>query len=156
MLSTSYSSPHGYCVIATPPCQLLIHGPAGCGKTTLMRAAEACLPEGTIVYLATTGVAASLLPAGARTIHSGGRITVRMEKKDSPALGDKGANLDGPALAQLQTTFAPHVHYVTFDECSMLTADLYYTMHTRLQQVSNSGRIARILLGDFHQVRHDA
>ena len=112
-----------------------------------MRAAEACLPEGTIVYLATTGVAASLLPAGARTIHSGGRITVRMEKKDSPALGDKGANLDGPA---------PHVHFVTFDECSMLTADLYYTMHTRLQQVSNSGRIARILLGDFHQVRHDA
>lgn len=136
------------------PPVMLVHGPAGTGKSHVLGRLQHYMPadETLLVYTATTGVAATQLPSGTRTVH--GCMKLDVNGRGSVA----EVNLTHTKKAALLKNVPSTCRILVIDEVSMMTSDMLVAIDTSLRAIRPShsrvpfGGIAIVLLGDFHQL----
>ena len=126
---------------------LMVHGPAGTGKSHILSTLQRFIGAGSqVVYTATTGVAATLLPQGARTLHSALKIQVGSGSRPGIA----------PNSVSLLKNIPPSCRVLVIDEVSMLTSQTLLSVNQSLQNLRGNrlrfGGIVVVLLGDYHQL----
>ena len=138
----------------SPPL-LVVHGGAGAGKSTVIRAIyDWCefylrapgdkVDQPHIIRCAPTGAAAALI--NGITLHSAFHLS----------FGHKYHSLSDQNRDKLRDKFKI-LKIIIIDEFSMISADLFYNLHLRLQEIKQNedifGGIPILLFGDLLQLR---
>lgn len=132
--------------------KLLICGPAGTGKSHLIRALVSRIGEKKIVNTAFTGVVASSLPTG-RTVNSAFAIPVRGGRRATPHRNGRTPSISssGKALHSLGDA-----HIIVIDEISLISASMLLAIDVKLRSWFDKdvafGGLAIVALGDFFQI----
>jgi len=141
---------HGLRKAVVPVPRILVHGPAGTGKTyTVCKLMVAAMYFGfKVLPVALQGSAASNIPGGL-TIHHLTKVGV-----DDDGVGDCGV----PVLVDKEMRdLLDGVAVIVIDEISMVPARLLYRLHERLCHVMRSkspfGGLAVVALGDMYQIK---
>ncbi|XP_065082636.1 uncharacterized protein LOC135705014 [Ochlerotatus camptorhynchus] len=136
------------------PLQLFFTGPAGCGKTftlhilmeTYNRFSQAHNAQNN-AYVACASTGKAAVAIGGTTVHSAFHIT--MDRRHHGKLGFE--------LLQLYRHSFANIRLIIVDEISMIGANIFNTIHTRLQSITSNydvpfGGKDMILCGDFRQL----
>jgi hypothetical protein len=133
------------------PLMIQVVGAGGTGKTTLLGVMRRHLPDGFMTVAAFTGVAATLVGFGARTLNSLMRFGV--PKGTSRAFLNKP--ISTKQRAALQAIFSKS-HLLVVDEVSMLSPDMLSAIDKRLRAALDRDRpfggVGILLCGDYLQI----
>ncbi|MFY7871366.1 MAG: AAA family ATPase, partial [Limnohabitans sp.] len=133
------------------PLMIQVVGAGGTGKTTLLGLMRRHLPDGFMTVAAFTGVAATLVGFGARTLNSLMRFGV--PKGKSRAFLNKP--ISAKQRAALQAIFSKS-HLLVVDEVSMLSPDMLSAIDKRLRAALDRDRpfggVGILLCGDYLQI----
>jgi len=127
------------------PVRMQVPGVAGTGKTFLIKTIVKCLPAGSVVVMAPTGVVATSIDG--RTLHSGLTLPVPLPK-DLP-------QVSAQRLSRLQPEWTD-VMLVIVDEISMVSQRMLNCIDCRLRQLKGNssvfGGLSVVICGDFGQL----
>ena len=134
--------------------QSLLLGPAGTGKTEMLRVLEEVMLRenlGTVVFMAWTGVAASLLPHGMTTSKLLGVDAAWLWQWTTPGLKQQDVSRFEQYCGSLED-----IGLVVLDEISFNPTPTIYHVSNRMQQLFGVnepfGGVPFVAPGDFHQL----